>query len=107
MSVNIEYKGKDDFDHDKYVLSDGQGIIGFITVDLEMRAIMNVFVKEELRGKGYGTALVRHVQSLFISKGFTSINTSPINPEARGFFEKLCFAIDNQEFGLKKLLTEK
>jgi N-acetylglutamate synthase-like GNAT family acetyltransferase len=104
--MSIEYSGKNEFDHDKYVIKVSNKIIGYIAVDFEMQSIMNLWVNEDMRGKGYGTSLVKHIEDLMVSKGLKYIHTNPINEESVEFFRNVGFTVID-EFGSKKLPTKK
>ena len=85
----INHVDKDDQDYDIYIISEGQTKIGHIKVNFELRSILNIWIEENQRKKGYGAGLIAFIESLFVRKGFPKIRTSHINPEARGFFEKM------------------
>lgn len=104
--MSIEYSGKNNFE-DKYIIKVEGKVIGNITVNFESRSIMNIFIVPDFERMGYGTRLVKHVEDLFREKKFPIIRTSTITSlEAKNFFSKLGFSIDNQELGLKILSTE-
>lgn len=67
--------------------------------------IVEVFVKEDMRGQGIGTKLMQHAIAVAKKDGakFVSIKTS--NPTAKALYEKLGFIVHNvmegYSFGLK------
>ena len=89
----ITYKNKDEEGTETYLLSENDETIGFIKINLALQMIMDIFVKEELRKKGYGTQLVKHAEKLFVEKGILEISTTQINNESYGFFDKLGYSL--------------
>lgn len=89
----ITCKGTDGEDNETYLLSDNGVIVGHIKIRVDLQMIMDVWVEEKYRKKGYGTQLMQHAENLFIQKGKKQISTSPINSESYGFFEKLGYII--------------
>lgn len=101
--MEIKFDKIDELENKVYVIYDGAKKVGHIMVRFDMCTIMNVWVDEDLRIKGYGTKLVRYIESLAMKKGCNKMRTNPINPESRGFFEKLGYMIDDNECGIRNL----
>ncbi|MGM0509846.1 MAG: N-acetyltransferase family protein [Thermoplasmatota archaeon] len=74
-------------------IAEDDGIVGFVTVGLRKRAdffrrqkmgmIMDLFVKEDRRGEGIGTALVSASESWIKEKGF-EVAVLTVAPENQG-----------------------
>ena len=89
----ITYKGTDGEDNETYLLSDNGVTVGYIKMRVDLQMIMDIWVEEKHRKKGYGTQLMKYAENLFVQKGVKEISTSPINDESYGFFEKLGYTI--------------
>jgi GNAT superfamily N-acetyltransferase len=99
----IKYKDTDENGTETYLLSDNGETIGNIKINLVLRMIMDIFVAEKHRKKGYGTQLIEDAEKRFVQKGIKTISTSPINDEYYGFFDGLCYTIGADGTGAKTL----
>jgi ribosomal protein S18 acetylase RimI-like enzyme len=104
--LSIKYDGIDDRDNEVYSLYENGQKVGWIKVRFDLCSIIDIFVKKEKRNEGHGTKLVRFIESLAVQKKCAIMRTNPINPEARGFFEKCGYKIDSDEHGRKIIQLE-
>jgi ribosomal protein S18 acetylase RimI-like enzyme len=104
--MSIQYDGSDSQGNSVYILIENGKKTGSLSVNLGFCSIMNILVEKELRKEGRGKKLVYFAESLAIKKGCVVMRTSPINPEARGFFERCGYKIDSEEHGSKTIQFE-
>jgi len=104
--MSIQYGRTDSQGNKVYVLIVNGKEVGSISVDLDLCSVMSIFVDEGMRKYGLGRKLVHFAESLASEKGCPIMRTNPINPEARGFFEKCGYKIDSEEYGSKIIKSE-
>jgi len=94
-----QFEGLDEFDNEVYVLLEEGRKIGSIKVRLDLCTVMDIFVEEELRRKGWGTRFVRYVETLALQRGCKKMLVNAIKTEAKEFFEKCGYRLELDEYG--------
>lgn len=90
--ANLRVPGKE-----VHVLEDGRRIEGFVVVDLRgpfPGYLQTVCVREESRGRGYGTRLIAWAEArIFRESPNVFLCVSTFNPDARRLYERLGYTV--------------
>lgn len=104
--MSVKFGGIDCLDNELYELYVEDQKVGWAKVRFDLCSIMDIFVDETLRNRGYGRTMVHYVEQLAAQKDCVVLRTNPINPEAKRFFEKCDYKIDADGHGRKTIKLE-
>jgi len=81
--------------HLAYALMDGDKMLGGVTGRLESQGfhIQGLGLEKEIRGKQYGTELMKKIEEAAIKEGAKQLTVSTQDYQALGFYEKLGYSV--------------
>jgi len=80
----------------KKCIKEGDEVVAGILAEVYCWNIMHVnilWVKEECRGKGYGSALINYAEDIAIKNGSKLVHLDTFDFQARGLYEKLGYTV--------------